>query len=245
MSSTGASPAPAGASASDQQKALEIAEHRELLRWQRKLLPFMSRFLVALAVGFFAITLFNMYEMRSFIKSESSEAIRTKVEELLRVKTGEPGARLDLAQQTLLLLEADALDKRYRQASALLMSRIWTRQLAFITGMVLSFIGAVFIIGKLSEKPSDVNLGAADWKAGISSTSPGLILAFFGTVLMGIALVVQPQVEVQDRPVYFMTMGIVKNATTPAAAKKPGEQPLPDPFGDFSTTDTTAKPATK
>jgi uncharacterized membrane protein len=220
---------PATAATSIGAAASQNAEHRELVRWQRKLLPYMSRFLVVLAIGFFAISLVGVYEMRNFVKSESTQAIRVKMEELLKGK--DAAANVDAVQHGLLLLEADALDKRYRQASALLMSRIWTRQLAFITGMVLAFIGAVFIIGKLSESASDVTVGASEWKAGISSTSPGLILAFLGTVLMGIALVVQPGIEVQDRPVYFMTMGIVKNASG-SSVPNTGETPLPDPFDD-------------
>ncbi len=229
MTSPATPPGSIGSSAS------ENAEHRELARWQRKLLPFMSRFLVVLAIGFFAISLVNVYEMRNFVKIESTQAIRVKMEELLRVKGSDPRASVDVVQQGLLLLEADALDKRYGQASALLMSRIWTRQLAFITGMVLAFIGAVFIIGKLSESSSDVTVGASEWKAGISSTSPGLILAFLGTMLMGIALVVQPGIEVQDRPVYFVTMGIVKNANGASVPNTPSETPLPDPFGGSSS----------
>jgi uncharacterized membrane protein len=223
---------PANAQAPVVASAPADAEHRELARWQRKLLPFMSRFLVVMAIGFFAISLVDVYEMRNFVKNESTQAIRTKIEELLRVQGNRPGADVDVAQQALLLLEADALDKRYRQASALLMSRIWTRQLAFITGMVLAFIGSVFIIGKLTESKADVTVGASEWKAGITSTSPGLILAFFGTLLMGIALVVQPRIEVQDRPVYFMTMGIVKNVGAANVPKTNAETPLPDPFGD-------------
>jgi hypothetical protein len=207
-------------------------EQRELLRWQRKLLPFMSRFLVVLAMTFFAISLADVYEMRNFVRNESSPTIHSKVEELLRTQANHPGANADVTQQVLLLLEADALDKRYRQASALLLSRISTRQLAFITGMVLAFIGAVFIIGKLSESKADVTVGSSEWKAGISSASPGLILAFFGTMLMGVALVVQPTVEVQDRPVYFVTMGVVRNAST---ASVPDQTQLPNPFGDTSS----------
>jgi len=237
MSSPYSTPTPSGASAP------EITEHRELLRWQRKLLPFMSRFLVVLAIGFFAISLFDVYEMQKFAKIESTQAVRSKIEELLRTNGRGSGSSADVTHQGLLLLEADALDKRYRQASALLMSRIRTRQMAFITGMALAFIGAVFIIGKLSESRSDVTMGASEWKAGISSASPGLILAFFGTVLMGIALVVQPPVEVQDRPVYFMTVGIVKNAGTATGQNTDGGGRLPDPFGD-STSKEEAKSGT-
>jgi hypothetical protein len=213
------------------------ADHRELERWQRKLLPFMSRFLVVLAITFFAISLVDMYEMRKFVKSESMQAIRAKMEELLRIRENQPSLGVDVTQQALLLLEADALDKRYRQASALLMSRIWTRQLAFITGMVLTFIGAVFIIGKLTEGKSDIAVHGSEWKAIISSASPGLILAFFGSMLMAIALVVQPSIEVQDRPVYFMTMGIVKRAGAVSGPATGSETSLPDPFGDSSSSD--------
>jgi hypothetical protein len=220
----------------------ETAESRELLLWQRKLLPFMSRFLVVLAIIFFAISLTDMYQMRNFIQAESGQPIRDRVQSLLQTKESDPQVSLDVVQQGLLLLEADALDKRYRQASALLMSRIWTRQLAFITGMVMAFIGAVFIIGKLSERSSDVHFGASQWKAGISSTSPGLILAFLGTLLIGIALVVQPSIEVQDRPVYFMTMGIVKNPDNSGAQIAAPAKPDPDPFGSIAPAE---KPAGK
>jgi len=180
------------------------------------------------------ISLVDVYEMRNFVKNESAQAIRAKIEELLDRAESRQGAGVDVTQQGLLLLEADALDKRYRQASALLMSRIWTRQLAFITGMVLAFIGAVFIIGKLSESNANVDVGTSEWKAGISSTSPGLILAFFGTILMGIALVVQPRIEVQDRPVYLMTVGVMKNTNAPSDTKTHDMQ-FPDPFGDSSS----------
>jgi hypothetical protein len=205
-------------------------ERRDLLRWQRKLLPFMSGFLVVLAVGFFAMSLVSAYETRSFVKSESTQTARAEIEQLLHIATVSPTTTADEVQRGLLLLEADALDKRYKQASALLVSRIWTRQLAFITGMVLAFIGSVFIIGKLSESPANVTLGGLDWKAGISSTSPGLILAFLGTVLMGIALVVQPSIEVQDRPVYFVTMGIVKTTGEANGTKAVIVPDTPDPF---------------
>jgi hypothetical protein len=90
-------------------------------------LPFMSRFLVVLAIGFFFISTVDMYEVRNFVKTESSQSIRVKIEELLRATGNQPATGVDVVQQGLLLLEAEALDKRYRQASALLMSRIWTR----------------------------------------------------------------------------------------------------------------------
>jgi hypothetical protein len=209
---------------SESSSALADSGRRELRRWQRRLLPFMTGSLVLLALVFFALSLYDVYEMRAFLGAETAQTSRAGVQALLKEARIGPAssAGVEVVNQSLLLLEADAMDKRYRQASALLMSRIWTRQLAFMTGMVLGFIGAVFILGKLSEAPSDVNLGDGNWKVAISSSSPGLILAFFGTVLIGTSLVVQPRIEVQDRPIYFMTMGIVRNAKAGAV---PAETP--------------------
>ncbi len=171
----------------------------DVLRWQRKLLPFMSRFLVSLAVGFFLLTLYNGYEMSRFIREAGSSNLREKIETTLSPRP--VGA--EVVQQSLLLLEAEAMERRYQQASALLLSRIWTRQLTFMTGMVLAFLGAVFILGKLSETRTDANLGMEQVKAAISSSSPGLIMVFFGTVLIALTILVQPTIEVQDRPIYF------------------------------------------
>ncbi len=192
---------------------------REVSRWQRKLLPFMIRFMVVIAIGFFALSTYDVYEVRRFVANDSSGGLRARVDEMVRARAGaQANTAGDLVQQSLLVLEADAMENRYRQASALLMSRIWTRQLAFLTGMVLAFIGSIFILGKMTEGKSDVSLGTDQLKGAISSTSPGLILAFFGTLLMAISLVVQPRIEVQDRPLYFTMMGVVQNPNAQKAA---------------------------
>jgi hypothetical protein len=211
-----------------------VAESRDLIKWQKKLLPFTTRFLAVLAIAFFALSIFDVYEMRSFVKSESGASIREQVDGALHTANAQGlNTAPDVLHQSLLLMEADAMDKRYRQASALLMSRIWTRQLAFLTGMVLTFIGALFILSKLSESRSDVNVGMHDWKGGISSSSPGLILAFFGSVLIAISLVVQPPISIQDRPIYFLPVGIATNPdaqnAAPGAANKALQAPI-DPF---------------
>jgi hypothetical protein len=186
----------------------------ERSRWQRKLLPYMTRFLVAMAAIFFALSMLDVHEMRSFVKREAGDGARAQIEQLIR---GADAAMFPsaLVQKSLLILEADAMERRYRQANALLLSRIWTRQLSFMTGMVLAFIGAVFILGRLSEARTDVNVGNESWKAAVSSSSPGLILAFLGTLLIGTSLVVQPAIQVQDRPVYLMTMGVVDGVSSP------------------------------
>ena len=125
-------------------------------------------------------------------------------------------------EHSLLLLEADALDKRYHQAGGLLMSRIWSRQLAFITGMVMAFVGSAFILGRLSEDPTDISGGAGEWKVAITSASPGIILSFFGTVVIVASLFVRATLDVNDGPAYVQALhpGTTYIAAPPGDANK-------------------------
>lgn len=159
----------------------------------------MTASIVVLALAFFALSIYNAREVLGFIEKQGSDGIRPQI---AKIYGADPRGAASL-EHSLLLLEAEAMDKRYAQASALLMSRIWTRQLTFITGMVLAFIGAVFILGKLREDATTASLGSESWKTAINSSSPGLLLAFFGTTLIALAVLVQPQIGVQDRPIYI------------------------------------------
>jgi hypothetical protein len=179
---------------------------RELIRWQRHLLPFMIGFVVAMAVAFFIFSGIHLYQVTTFIETEHGQDIRGLIEsEIAKVKEDNLSSD-DVSQYSLLLLEADTLDKRYHQASALLISRIWSRQLAFITGMVMAFLGAVFILGKLSESASNISGGGTEWKVAITSASPGIILSFLGTILLVSSLYVRASLDVADGPAYVDTM---------------------------------------
>ena len=216
-------------SATAQQSSAEARAHalielKELIRWQHKLLPFTTRFLVVIVVGYFLFSMFEFYEMRGLLQGDETAKVRSEIESMVLHSGKNASSSPDSANvvwKSLLLMETDGMEKRYRTASALLISRIWTKQLAFVTGMVLAFIGAVFILSKLSEARTDVSVAVQDWKASLSSASPGLVLAFFGTTLMSISLLYQPKIEVQDRPIYFSQMGIVSAAT--AAQKQATE----------------------
>src|SRR5262249_13854066 len=151
--------------------ATHDASKSELSKWQRQLLPFMTTFVVAMAAAFFCFSGWHVFQVTKFLETEHGENIRALIENEIAKSNGNVTAQ-SVLQDSVLLLEADALDKRYHQASALLMARIWSRQLAFITGMVMAFVGAIFILGKLSESASQVSGGAGDWKVSITSASP-------------------------------------------------------------------------
>ncbi len=210
--------------------AVPKAAERDLLVWQRRLLPFMTGFIMSMSAAFFFFSGLHLYQVTTFIETEHGKDIRALIEDEIGKATAEKRTSEEVTQRSLLLLEADALDKRYHGANALLMSRIWSRQLAFITGMVLAFVGAVFILGKLSEPASQISGGASEWKVAITSASPGIILSFFGTVLLVSSLFVRATLDVADGPVYLNVLrGSSYNSssteTTPAKAGD-GTQPL-------------------
>lgn len=191
------------APAQDRPKSAVVDADRELVLWQRKLLPFMTRFIVAMAAAFFVFSGLHIYQVTRFIQAENGQNIRALIQAEIAKPTGQPATPDEVMEHSLLLLEADALDMRYHQAGGLLMSRIWSRQLAFITGMVMAFVGAVFILGKLSESTSEASGGAGEWKVAISSASPGIILSFFGTALLIASLFVRASLDVSDGPAYI------------------------------------------
>ncbi len=191
---------------------------RDLAQWQRRLLPFMSRFIVSMAAVFFVFSGIHIYQVTRFIQTEDGPDIRKLIHDEIARPTGQAITPAEVTEHSLLLLEADALDRRYHQAGGLLMSRIWSRQLAFITGMVMAFVGAVFILGKLSESTTEASGGAGEWKVAISSASPGIILSFFGTVLLISSLFVRATLDVSDGPAYINAVHFSSQSSTQSAA---------------------------
>jgi hypothetical protein len=187
-------------------KPAEPSIDRDLIRWQRRLLPFMAGFMVVMAFLFFVFSGLHIYQVTHFIQLADGPDTRTQIENEISRPTGQPVTADEVMEHSLLLLEADALDKRYHEAGGLLMSRIWSRQLAFITGMVMAFVGAAFILGKLSENTTQISGGSDQWKVAISSASPGIILSFLGTVVIVASLFVKATLEVNDAPGYVQAL---------------------------------------
>src|SRR5262249_48521092 len=122
-----------------------------------------------------------------------------------------------------------------------LMSRIWEKHMAFLTGMVLAFLGATFVLGRLREARSTLSGGTAQLKAEISSASPGIILAFLGAVLLVTSLLVHVTIDVHDAPIY--TRSVDAAAASRASPPGPGEDStaasvaLPPPIDVFKSSD--------
>jgi hypothetical protein len=128
--------------------------------------------------------------------------------------------------RAIILLESNTIDRHYHQASALVLSRLWKDYLGFITGMILSLVGAAFVLGRLSGPQSEMNMKGVPGEVTLKTASPGLLLAVLGVGLMVTTLVTHSDISVRNASVYLHDAA-VENAGPSALA--PPIPPLPPP----------------
>jgi hypothetical protein len=173
-------------------------------RWQKRLLPFMVVVLSLVMLFFFTASAFQLYYLHQRIERSPELDLNPALGILESNPAGASEKdKLEIGRwKTLSILEGNALQRRYHQANTLLMSRIWTAYLGFVTGMILALVGATFILGKLRESESQVDAGSQLWKFSITTASPGLVLALLGTILMITTMVSHYEIKVSDGQLY-------------------------------------------
>ncbi len=177
---------------------------RKSTSWQERMLPIMAGMLIALTLFFFIATFVQMsYLHWNILNSPPIEFDVASGEALLA------GADnfVDLYEarqfETRAAMERFIVEKRYHQAGVLLMSGLWLRYLGLVTGMILSLVGASFILGKLREPTQQLEGNFSQISLSISTASPGIILALLGVVLMFATLVDRDTYNVSDANVYL------------------------------------------
>ena len=165
-------------------------------QWQKNLLPVMKRMVIGLTLFFFIATFGQLVYLHLSISNQPDLEISEAFTLLEKNPTYTFEQNIEATEmKSLLSLEAASLAKRHHQANVLLMSRVWVRYLGFVTGMILSLIGGIFILGKLSTPVSEVTTNANVANFSIKSASPGIILAVLGVVLMIMTITVHHQIQ--------------------------------------------------
>jgi len=193
------------------------ANEAGLEAWQRLLLPFMMGSLTVMGLLFFVLTLWNFREMQGRLEYRS-----VNVGAILKELQQDPAAK-DAAYRdwyVRAVLEDIAMANRYRQNAIVVSTRVWTRYMGFLTGMILVLTGCVFILGKLRERV-DFSAEGQGFKGALVTSSPGLALALAGATLIGIALYVPTSVESKDSPVYLPQQVEVVGGGQDAPVPKP------------------------
>jgi hypothetical protein len=200
-----------------------------LTLWQRRLLPLMIVVLTTLATFFFVASIIQVYQIENRIQQNPQLDLEPTLKKLdySNPKTTDETKLNFVKWETLSTLEASALRNRYHQANVLLITRIWVKYLGFVTGMILAFVGAVFILGKLKEDKAKIDASSNALKFSITTASPGLLLALFGTILMLTTMLTNYPINVTDTPLYISENSIISTEalSEPADAQATEGQP--------------------
>ncbi len=184
--------------------------------WQKKLLPFMVITLITLTIFFIVASYFEFRDFKSRLDSSSKpDEIKTIVDVSESIKDDKSLAFEYAKWRALVLLERDALNQRYNHSKTIILARMWTRYLGFLTGMILAIVGAVFVLGKLRESEAQLGAEAVQVKLSITSASPGLILSTLGTILILTTLIVKTDVSVGDGSIYLPSSNKSLNQAEP------------------------------
>jgi hypothetical protein len=211
----------AGMNAIDPVRA-ELAASRALSRWQSRLLPFMVTAIGVLALFFFVSSFIQLDRLNEAVAQRSDpalDAVLTAVDKAAELLPPAEATEM-LRWKTMALLERDVVRQRYGQVNSTLLLRAWTRQMGFVTGMMLAFVGAIFILAKLSDSGTQLNAEGSGLKGALSTSSPGIVLCVLGTTLMLVTLTINFEFATVDRPVYLAPVGLV---AAPAAELPPPE----------------------
>ncbi|WP_310393429.1 hypothetical protein [Hymenobacter sp.] len=206
------------------------ADHAFVNRWQTALLPFMTKTLAALAFLFFVGSFLQLYYLYERINAAPTADLRPALQRLdafreLNADVTSADILAATRWHTLATLEALTVQRRHHQANMLLLSRVWITYLGFVTGMILTIVGATFVLGKLQEAESRLAAEGAGGKIALQTASPGLVLALLGAALMFTTMVTHYKIEVVDQPSYIHEWPSLPGPAPARAPAPPGELP--------------------
>ncbi|HEU4786163.1 MAG TPA: hypothetical protein VFS57_02105 [Gemmatimonadaceae bacterium] len=189
------------------QELAKAARARALSKaqWQRKTLPIMIGVLIAAMIAFLVLSFIQGAAVGKAIQTPPSLDLAPVLSSVSCASVGGDAALRArcLEWKVAVMLEQHTINRRYHQANVALLVRVTVKYLGFLTGMLMSLVGAVFVLGRLTEASSKLAAQGAFGKFTIATVSPGLILALLGTVLMISTVLTNPPTDVVDGNVYL------------------------------------------
>lgn len=170
--------------------------------WQRRMAPLMVAAVVVTALFFAVITVIEFRKLEAWLFDQSLPALATTAARpVIEPTTFEQQLALDSSRQAY-ALEREAIARRYNQGNLLIATRLWTRLMGFVTGMILALVGAAFVLGKLAEDTSELSAAGSGVSVSLKSASPGVILCVLGTILMSMTIWVSVDLSTRDMALY-------------------------------------------
>lgn len=181
----------------------KLPEARELAAWQLRLLPFTIFAISGMAIYFFVISIIQFDRFTDAVAYKADERIERSIIAFEKLNPSLAGSVEELRWKTAVRLEQSVIQQRYAQVNATLMLRAWTRHTGFLIGMILAFVGAIFILAKLSETETRLSVESTGVKGALATNSPGIVLAVLGSALMIVTLLSNFEFVTRDVPVYL------------------------------------------
>ena len=174
--------------------------------WEQRVRPFITGTIFLFSAFFFLATAYQMWGLSTHMTPTPTPIANSDLQQgEQQFFSGSPHS-LHLLEffrwKSSFLLEQQTIQQRYRQANLTLLSRLWIKYAGFLTGMILAFVGSIFIVGKLQEPRSTVEGSSSGLALSVHTASPGLVLCILGTVLMMTTHMVHQQIETYDVAVY-------------------------------------------
>ncbi len=181
---------------------------------------------------FSALTLQQLEEVHKSI--DNSPKLQDSV---LRAQFAKNAANVSQSTyNSLVLLENETIQLRYHNGNMLLEAQLYIKFLGMLSGMILAFLGAIFIFGKFREYPFKLGVkggtgGGPSVSSQLLSTSPGLALAVIGMTIMLVTIINKNPLTLTDRPTYIQAE--VGQAADTTKKTGTGSQPaIPSTFGN-------------
>lgn len=160
--------------------------------WQKKLLPFLVITISTLGVCFIIFYFIHISD------------IEKALEDVPQYQSSRVTDNQAISQwNDLKDLERFSITNRYYNARLIIRSRLLMISLSFLTGVVLCFVGSIFILGKFSEDPTTIEGGKESMNLKLASSSPGIILSFLGIIIIVASILSKVELNISDSPLFM------------------------------------------
>lgn len=161
--------------------------------WQKKLLPFIVIVISGLAVCFIVFYFIHISDVEKALENTPQ----------FQTSPPSPDNQTLTQWNDLKDLERFTITNRYYNARLIIRSRLLMISLSFLTGVVLCFVGSIFILGKFSEEPTTVEGGQQTINFKLASSSPGIILSCLGIIIIVSSILSKVELTVSDSPLFM------------------------------------------
>ena len=179
----------------------------KIFAWQNRLLPFVVVMLTILIVSFLTIGTFYAFSLNN----KNDELISSHIGNIYANSID--WKNLSDESKARLILEEKSMNHRFVNIINSNKYNVWMRYSAYLIGTILCFIGAIFILSKITESMTNLSGQSPNIKITLATSSPGLILAFLGTILIIVGIYKTVTVDVSEAPKYIVPQYRIKDLT--------------------------------